>query len=289
MLNALKRPTSHWDDLLIYILSSKLDNITLREWQSNLTGSELPTLKQFIDFLFEQCQMLEATVNPVSVYTKNNNKNNHKRSQSDSKRQYSGIATVKAKCNYCQGEHSIYYCKGFLALPTTQRMSEIRSRKICFNCLRSTNHSANKCSSGNCKVCKLKHNTLLHVDSNVSESSKRDINTDEESSSAETKAAMVTHASSSLGAKCTLLSTAIVYAYDRSGSRRPCRVLLDNGSQVNFISRRFLDILGLKPHSLEVLISGVNDTTSSANQAVSVKLQSRLNSYSATINCLVAD
>ncbi|EZA59724.1 hypothetical protein X777_16372, partial [Ooceraea biroi] len=30
-LEALKRPTSHWDDLLVYILSSKLDSVTLRK------------------------------------------------------------------------------------------------------------------------------------------------------------------------------------------------------------------------------------------------------------------
>jgi len=33
-LQALKRPTTHWDDLLVLILTSKLDSLTLREWET---------------------------------------------------------------------------------------------------------------------------------------------------------------------------------------------------------------------------------------------------------------
>ena len=45
VLQALKRPTTHWDDLFILILTSKLDSLTLREWETFLTGYELPSLK----------------------------------------------------------------------------------------------------------------------------------------------------------------------------------------------------------------------------------------------------
>jgi len=108
-LQALKRPVDHWDDLLIHVLGSKLDARTLREWQSSLTGTQLPSLKQFFDFITHQCQMLEATDKASALHVKNTNT----RSQPNPKRQSSCAATVKAKCNYCQGEHSIYYCKSF--------------------------------------------------------------------------------------------------------------------------------------------------------------------------------
>lgn len=55
-LQALKRPVAHWDDILIRILSRKLDTLTLREWRLSLTSSEMPTLKQFIDFIAHRCQ-----------------------------------------------------------------------------------------------------------------------------------------------------------------------------------------------------------------------------------------
>jgi len=45
-LQTLKRPTTHCDDLLILILISKLNSLTLREeWETSLTGNELPLLK----------------------------------------------------------------------------------------------------------------------------------------------------------------------------------------------------------------------------------------------------
>ncbi|XP_029177719.1 uncharacterized protein LOC114945619 [Nylanderia fulva] len=47
--------------------------------------------------------------------------------------------------------------------------------------------------------------------------------------------------------------------------------------------------LGLTPKSLSVAISGVNGTVTTATQAVKIELQSRIDSYSATIDCIVSD
>lgn len=73
-LEALKRPTSQWDDLLVNILSSKLDTLTLREWQTSLTGTDPPTYKQFGEFITHRCQMLKATGKSSNSSTKNTGK-----------------------------------------------------------------------------------------------------------------------------------------------------------------------------------------------------------------------
>jgi len=65
-LQALKRPMMHWDDLLVLILTSNLDSLTLREWETSLMENELPSLKQLLDFIAHQCQMLEA-ITRVSI------------------------------------------------------------------------------------------------------------------------------------------------------------------------------------------------------------------------------
>lgn len=73
-LRALNRPTAHWDDLLVYVLSAKLDALTLREWQTSLTGSEISTFKQLADFIAHRCQVLEATCKPsIIAPTKSSN------------------------------------------------------------------------------------------------------------------------------------------------------------------------------------------------------------------------
>ncbi|XP_071642942.1 uncharacterized protein [Temnothorax longispinosus] len=155
-LQALKRPISHWDDLLVHILSSKLDAVTMREWQNSLTATELPSFKQLLDFIIHHSQMLESTGKSSAPSSKNN-----ARVSSGAKRQAVCVASVGLKCSHCGEEH--YHCQKFLALAIPQRIAEIRKAKICMNCVRSTSYIASKCSSGNCKVCKMKHNSLLHL------------------------------------------------------------------------------------------------------------------------------
>jgi len=73
-----------------------------------------------------------------------------------------------------------------------------------------------------------------------------------------------------------MLSTAVVFAYDNKSSRKSCRVLLDSGSQANFISQRFLEILGLKTRSSNISITGINKTvTERTFQVTEVRLQFR--------------
>lgn len=284
-LQALKRPVDHWNDILIHVLCSKIDTLTLRDWQSSSAGSELPTLKQFFGFITHRCQMLEVTNKPSIVA---NMKGGIARSSA--KRQMACVATLKSKCSYCQGEHSIYYCKDFLELQIPQRISEIRTRKICLNCLRSTTHVSSKCTSGGCKVCQAKHNTLLHITPTApqsSDSSDSGRKGNDKSKSSSASSVVATHVIGHSGN--VMLSTAMVHAHDHQEIPRPCRVLLDCGSQANFISRKFVTKLGLIPISLDVAISGVNGTVSTTTQAVQVKLQSRIDLYRATIDCIVVD
>jgi len=282
-LQALKRPTSQWDDILVYILSTKLDTATVREWQSSLIGTELPTLKQLIDFITHRCYVLEATSKSPNASVRGNT-----RASSQPKRQSACTATIRFKCSYCQGNHSIYKCKDFLALSTSRKKSEIRNRKLCTNCLRSTTHVATECPSGSCKTCKAKHNTLLHT-ANTASSQDHDKENHEDSVSATSPAALVIHASHTPANRHTMLSTALVQVYDKQGERVECRALLDCGSQVNFISKKLLTKLGLRPRSTSVSISGINGVTTTSTQTAQLKLQSRISSYSVRLECIVTD
>lgn len=71
---ALKRPTDTWNDLLVYLLSSQLNPTTAREWQLSLSSYELPTLKQFHNFLSHRCQVLESTGKSSGAVSKNTRK-----------------------------------------------------------------------------------------------------------------------------------------------------------------------------------------------------------------------
>lgn len=237
ILKALNRPTDAWDDLLIYIIGSKLDTSTAREWQSTLEGVELPSMKQFFDFLSHRCRVLESTDKQSGAVAKMINLRLH----SNAKQKVSCNSVIKAKCEYCRGAHFIYQCPQFLALLIPNRIAEARARKLCLNCLRSTDHVSSKCPSGVCRTCSRKHNTLLHLQQASSDQLKSGNSERAATGSSESAPldSVAVHASNVTEGKCALLSTAVVFAQANYGSRKPCRILLDSGSQVNLISRSF--------------------------------------------------
>ncbi|XP_018400687.1 PREDICTED: uncharacterized protein LOC108778090 [Cyphomyrmex costatus] len=264
-LKALKCPTAHWDDLLVYILTTKFDARTLQKWQSSLIVLE--------------------TTNKINLASKNTNKH----SQTNTKRQSTCAATIKSKCNYCKGEHPIYFCKEFLARPIKQRTVEVRNRKFCVNCLRSPMHPLDKCTSIGCKICNVKHNTLLHTSTSSSEDHSGTSDNTKESSKQNSTTTVTTHSSNNQGKDHIMLSTAVVNVIASDGTSHPCRALLDSGSQASFISKQLAVTLGLQLHPINVTISGVNNTTSNATMATKVTLQSRLNSYCRAIDCIVTE
>lgn len=72
-LTALKCPTTYWDDLLVYIVTSKLDHITIKEWEASIEARRLPKFSELIDFLTRRCQMLEAVARRSLSMTPNVN------------------------------------------------------------------------------------------------------------------------------------------------------------------------------------------------------------------------
>ncbi|XP_024869084.1 uncharacterized protein LOC112452878 [Temnothorax curvispinosus] len=86
-----------------------------------------------------------------------------------------------------------------------------------------------------------------------------------------------------------MLSTAVASVNNSQDIPVECRVLLDCGSQANFISRKLLNILGLKPQNQSVSISGVNGSVTNSSQVVNLRIHSLINSYYADISCIVTD
>ncbi|EZA54564.1 hypothetical protein X777_05700 [Ooceraea biroi] len=158
-LQSLKRPVNSWDDILIYVISSKLDVATAKDWQATLKESQIPTFKEFVDFIAHCSQILETTLKTNVTSSKRYDTRSH--SLMNAKQQSAHVTITDNKCWYYNGEHTVYKCKGFLALSVARRAAEVRKKELCLNCLRSTSHIASNCQSGNCKTCHFRHHTLL--------------------------------------------------------------------------------------------------------------------------------
>lgn len=76
-LKAIKRSTETWDDLIIYIIISKLDPVTNKARETSIPDKEIPTLKALTEFISKHCQ---AVFSKLSVKQSNNQSSNSSRS-----------------------------------------------------------------------------------------------------------------------------------------------------------------------------------------------------------------
>lgn len=182
-LKILGEPTDSWDTLIIYIITSKLDETTEREWEQFKCNTQKyedskPSLKDLLKFLNDRADMLE-TLQVSHTHNKmyhNNNKipyassHNHNKLQcnvsTDNKIQ-DARQTFKRHCLMCKAYfHPLYTCHKFINSDLDTKLKFIVTNKLCENCLRS-GHTIETCMFGTCRKCNKKHNTLIHNDAST--------------------------------------------------------------------------------------------------------------------------
>jgi hypothetical protein len=263
-LEAIKRPVDHWDDLLIYLISSKFDYQTTVAWESTLSTA-IPVMKHLTDFLNQRCQILES----LEINKINKQSQIQQRSSTHVSSQAKGQVST---CVICKQSHWLYQCPTFLSLTTNQRSSEIRKHNLCDNCFRS-GHKAAQCRSGSCKKCALKHNSLLHP-----------IETNEISQS---DSVPTTSYCTQTLFKRVILSTAVIKVLDQKGRIQELRALLDGGSESNFITQHAVEKLGCKTESITLPVVGINEAVTTINRRTVIQLQSKHTGFKSSLQCLV--
>lgn len=282
-LKAIKRPTEAWDDLIIHIIISKLDATTSKAWETSIPDKEVPNLKSLTDFLSKRCQALEA----ISGKLSNNNQSNNMFPNKSKDSLTTNVAVSNVSCPQCKGNHPIYFCEAFLQLSVENRVQTVKKARLCSNCLRSTSHQAKSCTSGSCRKCHKKHNTLIHVAKSADDSIQSNSEGSVSSGTEKTEQPIVTQCLSAHRSLSTLLSTALIHVYDSEGQVHDCRVLLDSGSQLNFITDELTNKLHLKERSAEISISGIAHGSIQAQKIVNVRIKSRLNFFNENLQCII--
>lgn len=183
-LNSLDEPTDSWDTLLVYMVVSKLDSSTEREWENFLgtitSNSQRGKIKldDLLTCLRNRADMLDmipnnhsrSTQNPKPIYASENKKQTNiasyqvKQLQSFVSTRGSGKYDKSTRiCVMCGDNHALYSCMTFLNSSVQDRSTFIDDKKLCRNCLRA-GHPNSECTFGPCKQCHEKHNSLLHTD-----------------------------------------------------------------------------------------------------------------------------
>lgn len=303
-LEALQRPTEHWDDIIVYLTLSRLDIQSRKEWETLIGSSEHPNqqptyeeLKKFIDMRRTTLEMIEKTQKTLPTATSKpdskfvNFRSAKKTPQSSSSTRVFHTAKEEDKCLLCAQPHFVMFCEAFKRKTASQRRDLVANRwHLCFNCLGA--HSVKTCySKKRCQKCSGRHHTLLHLDSSpdaglVEKGSKPEVRTAEvRDAEGPGPATQVMATLRSTPKDTVLLTTARVYVQSNTGEKVLVRALIDQCSQSSFISQSLCQLLRLKSRPSQLNISGVGGMNSAAcDKAVEITIQPY---FTSTFSCKV--
>lgn len=159
-LRVLDVPVDGWDMIIIYIIMSKLDPVTLRDWKGVKISGKTPTIREMLKFLSDRCQMLQGFKSDKVKASQTKPSANTTRVRHTSK---TLLTTDSEYCYHCKGSHFINACSLFLKLPVKSRIEEARKLHLCLNCLKKRHNTRDCRNSSRCEKCSGRHNTVLHI------------------------------------------------------------------------------------------------------------------------------
>ncbi|XP_062541893.1 uncharacterized protein LOC134209887 [Armigeres subalbatus] len=301
-LEKLGEDTEQWSTLLAFMLSQKLDDDTLRQWETHHSCKNIPSYKAMVEFLENHCAILQSTSS---------------RKSSEFKKSYKTpvvhAAVSTGSCIVCNvGSHSVEQCTRFGKMKVVDRKMLARKLGLCLNCLHS-GHFVAECSRSTCRKCGQRHHTLLHPyvndagqGQNVNQSSSQKNNRGPQAANSQfqqsnqaqtrnnsqhlqttpipstssqnarppppTNPSTVHHTATPSKthhhSKTALLSTAIVKLGDRHGNTVLARALLDSGSQISLITENLSQRLNFRRLRENLPVKGVGGSLSVAKQSV---------------------
>jgi len=138
-----------------------------------------------------------------------------------------------------------------------------------------------------CQKCRRRHNTIIHLEQQEKlERNNEEVSQPSTGSKSPEEPLKVSCAAQHENAH-VFLATAIVLVTDNVGNKRKCRVILDSGSQINFISKKLVNLLHLPRKNASVSISGIGTNQSHAASCLDIRVQSRTSDYQVDLLCYV--
>ncbi|XP_024868679.1 uncharacterized protein LOC112452619, partial [Temnothorax curvispinosus] len=255
-LNKLNRtPEELWSDMLVSLGTQKLDAVTKKAW--NLKYSEdrnPPSYEAFNKFLENRIRALEEWKLSPSPSDKTKTANPHKVSSANV------CAKAVSQCSLCKAKHAFSACPQFAGKSPSQRREIVQRERRCFNCL-SQHHAVKACSSKFlCRMCQKPHHTMLHVDSDSPPKTEAitPANDPPRAVDATTSEVNSLLASSQTPSRSyVLLATAWVTVSSPLGRSVIVRALLDQGSEMSFITEKLAQCLRLKRVRMPTSVSAV--------------------------------
>ena len=161
-------------------------------------------------------------------------------------------------CAMCKGKHPLWRCEEFAKATADDRHKLVKTKRLCFRCLKSNHISSDCASKFACKDCgKSSHNTLLHGATVAPKLAKNENKQSEEQrqiqqlpqnvDSAQSKATSVVHSSASdvSTTSCKIIPV-ILYHKNKQGTEVKTYALLDDASDTTFVTNSITEKLGIQ-------------------------------------------
>ena len=250
------------------------------------TETKYPTVTSLVEFLEKECLTLDGTsAKSTNPKPKPNNppkqvhlsKTEPAKSSADKPKSYPAT-----KCPLCDENHLLFRCEAFLKKSINDRRALVKSKNLCYNCMRS-GHSVAACRCPfSCKSCKERHNSYLHVEKDSSHKSQNHVGTttSQNSTSGDTSGNVKVHFSNlKPQASTCILGTAVVLMKNEKGKFLPVRGLIDSGAMSTFVTEKCAERLGLALSKDAPAISGLgNQTVSDVKGTIECVIKSRFES-----------
>ncbi|XP_055623062.1 uncharacterized protein LOC129766519 [Toxorhynchites rutilus septentrionalis] len=299
ILEKLGEKVDGWSSLLVYMITSRLDQATYREWQRISEKKRMPTYDELVEFLRNYIMELDALyVDRPTQETKSVPQN-----------AAATTSSSRTQCPVCGKAHRLYYCEQFKHMSLDQRTSLVSNIGICANCLFGQHSSAN-CKYGSCRECGANHHTLLHnptvetphvshkqpfTTSNVvvkidQPAYGRSPLLDSIHSIVSANAHSVISRPDHSPPAQVFLATAVVKVFGPKGNSFLARVLLDNASQPNLMTERFRRLIASRKSPQTLEIAGVGgEVNTVANFSTVATVASRFNNFRVPLEFVVME
>jgi hypothetical protein len=147
--------------VLLRLFTWKLPSAIIRKWQRTLLDKRMPSYTHLLEFLKTRTNGDRVSSTEI---VKKRASDSHNRQRQTAPRTHTFTTTQRTLvCPTCQGLHEIWNCNIFKAKPIKNRIETVKRASLCTNCL-SKGHSVAQCSTGSCRICRLRHHTYLHQD-----------------------------------------------------------------------------------------------------------------------------
>lgn len=271
------------DFLILHLGLNVLSKNTRRAFESQFKDTDFPTFDQLCLFIKTQLRVSELCTDSHSIDSSNSVKVRNQKvlfskqlcKDAINSQTKPVVDSYSVRCPCCGQGHKILACPSFLESNLEKRYNILKTFNRCFSCAGA--HRLRDCKSKSlCRECKSsKHNTLLHgfqrktiqteTDNsqaqssgsvpNLTQISTRDTYSSEQDT-VPPRSALSCNISSS---GHVLLSTALAKIRSSTGEWITCRLIVDPGSQINFITNSLADRLGLRRKRCQVPVCGVGE------------------------------